>query len=420
MNSSSNKDIVMKFFLGTLLFFATQLSVYADEQTKAIKPSTFDYRAASAAAFEIAPVKSKKDLLKVMNGPSALDLLSEQGRQLFVESLVFTKKSLASYNYQVLTDELNEQQIFQVLSLFGAQYSLRQSDTADDQPLAPIFISNLALAAPLPPSDTVVCGNSIEALKNQFNAIRDDSFSVVVSSQENNRAEAHFQRCYLPQAKQLTEQAPPLQHASYLSGLLYMADSQAAYHQAKQINWPKQGPKIQLLATELVEMAILARDYEWAQQLVSQYQLQPEILNGSLPPPVPATAGQTPGRLVLAGPPGQQQWQHFRFPKGPAVILVTRDGCGFSANFQRYLSTQPKLAQLFQQYSLQIAGVGYQLSSNPAILDIYQTQQWPEIDYWGTPAFYFYQDGRLQGSLLGWPKEGRVAELQQMLTRIGL
>ena len=238
-----------------------------------------------------------------------------------------------------------------------------------------MLISNLVLAAPLPPSDTVVCGNSIETLQRQFSAIREDSFSVVVRSQEANRLAAHFQRCYLPQAKQLAEVAPPLQHARYLSGLVYMEDSQAAYQQAKQINWPTQGPKIQLLATELVEMATLARDYEWAQQLVKQYQLQPEILNGSSPPPVPATAGQTPGRLVLAGPPGQQQWQHFRFPKGPAIVLVTRDGCGFSANFQRYLTAQPKLAQLFQQYSLQIAGVGYQLSSNPAILDIYQTQQ---------------------------------------------
>jgi hypothetical protein len=283
-----------------------------------------------------------------------------------------------------------------------------------------VFMTILTLATPLAPSDTVVCGQTIEVLQAQLNAIREDSFSVVVRSQEANRLAAHFQRCYLPQARQLAEQARPLQHARYLNSMLYMADSQAAYQQAKQINWPKSGPKIQLLATELVEIAILARDYEWAQQLVKQYQLQPEILNGSLPPPVPVTAGQTPGRLVLAGPLGQQQWQHVRLPKGPAVVLVTRDGCGFSANFQRYLSQQPKLQQLFQQYSLQITGVGYQLSANAEILDIYQTQQWPEIDYWGTPAFYFYQDGRLQGSLLGWPAEGRAEELQQMLKRIGL
>lgn len=283
-----------------------------------------------------------------------------------------------------------------------------------------VFMTILTLAAPLAPSDTVVCGQTIEALQAQFSAIQEDSFSLVVRSQAANRLDAHFQRCYLPQARQLAEQASPLRHARYLNSMLYMADSQAAYQQAKQINWPKQGPKIQLLATELVQMAVLARDYAWAQQLVRQYQLQPESLNGSLPPPVPATAGQTPGRLVLAGSPGQQKWQHFRFPKGPAIVLVTRDDCGFSANFQRYLSKQPKLQQLFQQYSLQIAGVGYQLSANAKILDIYQTQQWPEIDYWGTPAFYFYQDGRLQGSLLGWPAEGRTEELQQMLKRIGL
>lgn len=149
----------MKIFFGTLLLLATQFSVDAGEQTKTVKPSTFDYIAASAAAFEIAPVKSRKELLKVMNGPSALDLLSEQGRQLFIESLVFKKKGLASYNYQVLTDELNEQQIYQVLSLFGAQYSLRKSGKSDYQPLAPIHYMKYRCAgiATCDSNETSIC-----------------------------------------------------------------------------------------------------------------------------------------------------------------------------------------------------------------------------------------------------------------------
>lgn len=69
----------MKIFFGTLLLLATQFSVDAGEQTKTVKPSTFDYIAASAAAFKFAPVISRKELLKVLNGPSVLDLLSEQG-----------------------------------------------------------------------------------------------------------------------------------------------------------------------------------------------------------------------------------------------------------------------------------------------------------------------------------------------------
>jgi len=84
------------------------------------------------------------------------------------------------------------------------------------------------------------------------------------------------------------------------------------------------------------------------------------------------------------------------------------------------LQTQPALAKVFAKHSIQIAPIGIRLNDNPAINDVYQESQWPEIHSWDTPAWYFYLDGRLQGSMSGWPKEGQAAELTAQLQRIGL
>ena len=42
------------------------------------------------------------------------------------------------------------------------------------------------------------------------------------------------------------------------------------------------------------------------------------------------------------------------------------------------------------------------------------------IDYWGTPTFYFLQNGVVRAKVTGWPKEGRRAELLAALRQVGL
>jgi hypothetical protein len=52
----------------------------------------------------------------------------------------------------------------------------------------------------------------------------------------------------------------------------------------------------------------------------------------------------------------------------------------------------------------------------------YQESQWPEIEYWATPSFYFYfyMDGKLVKQVVGWPHEGRAKALQAGLKAIAL
>lgn len=50
----------------------------------------------------------------------------------------------------------------------------------------------------------------------------------------------------------------------------------------------------------------------------------------------------------------------------------------------------------------------------------YDLGEWPMIDDWATPIFYFLRDGRLVAKVIGWPRGGRVAGLETAIRDVGL
>lgn len=75
----------------------------------------------SRSAIAPAVVRSRSDLDSYLSyhPDSAIQALSDGGRDAFLNSLVFTEKGLGSFNFRVLEDELTPTQIHEVLSLFG-------------------------------------------------------------------------------------------------------------------------------------------------------------------------------------------------------------------------------------------------------------------------------------------------------------
>lgn len=75
--------------------------------------------------FLLAPIKSQKDLTRYLSShahtKTPLDDLSPTARARFLKMLVFSDRGLASFDYKDLENELTPTQIYQVLSLFGAQ-----------------------------------------------------------------------------------------------------------------------------------------------------------------------------------------------------------------------------------------------------------------------------------------------------------
>jgi hypothetical protein len=50
----------------------------------------------------------------------------------------------------------------------------------------------------------------------------------------------------------------------------------------------------------------------------------------------------------------------------------------------------------------------------------YSRDEWPMIDRWSTPTFYFFREGEVVGKIVGWPQGGRREELLVALRRTGL
>ena len=92
-------------------------------------------------ATQMAEIKSRADLNRYLaksRNDSPLSLLSAGAKQRFVQSLRFSDRGLASFDYRDLRDELTASQIYRILSLFGAERTtasipnLRVSSTTDE------------------------------------------------------------------------------------------------------------------------------------------------------------------------------------------------------------------------------------------------------------------------------------------------
>ncbi len=121
--------------------------------------------------------------------------------------------------------------------------------------------------------------------------------------------------------------------------------------------------------------------------------------------------------------------------KAPAfVIVISHPGCGFSKAAVAAIRDDPELNDLMNAHARWVASPYTSLTDgaiskwnaeNPAQSFRYAdaSSDWPEINYWGTPSFYFFRDGELAAKVVGWPKDdapGRRALLRQGFRAIGI
>lgn len=114
-----------------------------------------------------------------------------------------------------------------------------------------------------------------------------------------------------------------------------------------------------------------------------------------------------------------------------SIIAVSHPMCHFSTNAASDISSDELLAPIFKSHSVWItpqAGKLYlsEIESwnrkyvGMPIAPVVRQSDWPVIDYWATPAFFFVRDGRVVEKVIGWPKEGRREELLAASRKLGL
>lgn len=185
----------------------------------------------------------------------------------------------------------------------------------------------------------------------------------------------------------------------------------------RSLDWSGEG-------RDMVAMYVAARDFRAARALNAQL----PAARRSLVPAFVDETGNGPSRLELHRADGR--WSLVRRHvdlSGRHVVIVASPACAFSRQFFADVQKDPELRRyvgralvlLPQTSNLLLDEVADWNAANPdlAFSYAYRAAEWPALDGWTTPTFYFLQDGRLEAKLLGWKPQITGGLLRQQLRR---
>lgn len=111
------------------------------------------------------------------------------------------------------------------------------------------------------------------------------------------------------------------------------------------------------------------------------------------------------------------------------IIVVSHPLCHFSNDARSFIKNS-KYRAVFESASLWVippSGSMYiekvfnvNKDSSLPFEYFYVMNEWPEIERWDTPSFYFYSNGLLVYTFSGWPEEGNIDKLEEGLLSIGV
>lgn len=118
----------------------------------------------------------------------------------------------------------------------------------------------------------------------------------------------------------------------------------------------------------------------------------------------------------------------FSYSKSLEIIVISHPRCHFTQYVAEELAKDDKLNTFLKEHSTWIEPVTQKLDYNELLLwknkypqfeikIVDKTSTFTNIDYWGTPTFYFMENGVVKDKLIGWPKEGRKIELIKLIKK---
>lgn len=136
--------------------------------------------------------------------------------------------------------------------------------------------------------------------------------------------------------------------------------------------------------------------------------------------------GQTPTELIVES--GRLIRRSIPM-KGPQIIVVAHSNCRFSAAAMRDIQADPALADLFareahwlvpQEAPVDLDALGDVSRPGFRYTLAYKRSEFPMIDSWATPTFYFLDGTNVVQKVVGWPREGRKSEVLEAARAIEL
>ena len=117
--------------------------------------------------------------------------------------------------------------------------------------------------------------------------------------------------------------------------------------------------------------------------------------------------------------------------KKEQVVVAAHPLCHFTQSAVHDIAADSGLHALFRAYAVWIAPQSGQLELDAfrewngqhpdmPMAIAYKQDEWPLIDSWSTPTFYFFKDGALVDTVVGWPREGHRDQLLAGFRKLGV
>jgi hypothetical protein len=178
---------------------------------------------------------------------------------------------------------------------------------------------------------------------------------------------------------------------------------------------------------QMYQSFISLRQFDAAKQFLATH---PSLDVEPLPHVERIPAMPSDAKLVLQTVPGQNTLieKPIVLNRQIQIIVVGHPLCHFTQHAVQDLQHYPDVWHALNQHAIWIA-------PQDGILDItdfqkwnrhypeakmaavYNQNDWPMIDYWGTPTFYFMRNGKLVDEVSGWPN---LTALEQGMRKLGL
>jgi hypothetical protein len=164
---------------------------------------------------------------------------------------------------------------------------------------------------------------------------------------------------------------------------------------------------------------ILSRDFNAAQELSARHQHHDM---DRIPTFTSVVRSDYTGPTAWAVENGQHLVRK-QVQAATGVLVIAHPGCRVSRNAVRAILDSPTATQIFAKTAVWLVPHAAELplqmirdwnenhSDIGALMIPHSRDEWPQVDYWGTPAFYFLRDGIVVEKVIGWPEERQIDEL---------
>lgn len=351
------------------------------------------------------PIASAAQLRIYLNrgGASPLDLLSPHARQRFIDSVQFGSNGVAGLSVAELEAELTQSEAREVLKLFGLE---RFTPPASQMRTARLNIGATET------SDAGAQFGDLQRASRTRSPVRE--VAIVYDRWFRTRQMPTALRALSDGDLALAFRAATIA-AGFDPAPRYAEDMRRGLAELHHRHLAASGDY-----ENAYRALIRSRDFGAANDLRTRY---PEAGLPSLPTVHDTVKHPGPTVLQLSADGSELERRTVTLDEPVHVIVIA--GCHFARDAALDIERDPLLHKGFAQHVLWMTPQ----DGNPAdpelirwnrehpltaMRNAYRETEWPQIDSWAMPTFYFFRDGKLDKKFVGWQKDPITVELRKL------